>query len=105
MFISFLTTATQQDLWNSVSWDDIDDIKQLYKEQCPRLYHWGLKTENSVLQLLAIDKKMKFDYLQTLIDVYNHYRITYNQLNPDRTYVSILVLCNYKLIMFLINSV
>jgi len=50
--------------------EQIEEIKALYKTQCPVLWNSGMDKDQTFLRILAIGRKHKFEYLQHLVDDY-----------------------------------
>ena len=78
-------------VWSSLEVKDIAAIRQLYEELCPTI-HGAFHTNTPVLQILAIGKKLRFEYLQTLIDMYHCWRTERRAKNPNRRYMVCLCL-------------
>ena len=63
------------DLFAGITTDNLEDIKKLYETQCPSIYNQGMSVDPGLLQVIAIGKKIRIDYLQHLVDVYDRARV------------------------------
>ena len=70
-----------------VKQEDIDEIKSIYEQQCPSIFNQGMNTDNGLLQILAIGKRMSIDYLQYLVDMYDRFRVRMLIEDPNAKYV------------------
>eukprot|EP01084_Bolivina_argentea_P230882 389500_1 len=69
--ISFAVTMPKFDKYFfKISDEDIEEVKRIYKKQCPVIYNSGMDNDFTFLRILAIGRKNKFDYLQHLVDDY-----------------------------------
>mmetsp|Transcript_65391 Transcript_65391/g.104119 ORF Transcript_65391/g.104119 Transcript_65391/m.104119 type:complete len:552 (+) Transcript_65391:40-1695(+) len=75
-----LPTLTQKD-FDSVTADEMQQIINVYKTVCPAIYNQGMKVDQSLLMMLAVQYRIKFEILQYLVDSYNLYRIRGNNTN------------------------
>ena len=48
-----------------------------------------MNTDKGLLQIIAIGRNNKFDYLQNLVDMFDRDRVKHLKLNPDKGYVYI----------------
>ena len=70
--ISSIQTA--QDLEVEIETKDINEIKGIYREQCPAIFNKELEKDNGLLYMLALQKKNGFDLLQQLLTTYDIWR-------------------------------
>ena len=47
----------------------------MYKTQCPAFFHKDLSNDGGMKQILALQRKLQFDYLQNMVDLFDRYRV------------------------------
>ena len=55
--------------------EQIKEIENLYKSQCPVLWNSGMNTEQGLIRLLAVGRKHDLDYVTYCVDDYSRVRI------------------------------
>ena len=81
--LHFVLPNLDANLFDDITTEDIDAIKELYKKQCPTLYNHGMSTEYNLLHVLAIGRKHNLDYIQNLVDIYDRDRVKRLKDNPE----------------------
>jgi len=64
---------------------DIEQVKQLYREQCPIIWNSGMKEDGGFINIVAVGLKNNMDYLQHLVDDYSRDRISRAERTPNWT--------------------
>eukprot|EP01084_Bolivina_argentea_P223945 378801_1 len=78
-FVSLL--QFDQDLFQ-IEPNALQETKELYEKQCPALWTTEMGSDGGFLQMLAIGRKNKIDYMQHLVDDYSRDRIKHmNEIN------------------------
>eukprot|EP01083_Nonionella_stella_P147863 467139_1 len=65
-------------LYDAITPNDVQQIKALYKTQCPAIYNAGMQNDDAFASIAAIGHTHQFDYLQHLVDSF--YRDTINEI-------------------------
>eukprot|EP00486_Rosalina_sp_Unknown_P008280 CAMPEP_0201594154 /NCGR_PEP_ID=MMETSP0190_2-20130828/191552_1 /ASSEMBLY_ACC=CAM_ASM_000263 /TAXON_ID=37353 /ORGANISM="Rosalina sp." /LENGTH=698 /DNA_ID=CAMNT_0048053647 /DNA_START=22 /DNA_END=2119 /DNA_ORIENTATION=- len=71
-------------LFEAITNDDITNTQQLYQNHCAAIYNQGMNTDKGLLQIIAIGRNNKFDYLQNLVDIFDRDRVKHLKDNPDK---------------------
>eukprot|EP01084_Bolivina_argentea_P289808 497728_1 len=58
---------------------EVQETKQLYKVQCPKIYNCGMEKDQAFLILLTVGRKNNFEYVQYLVDDYSRDKVTHIQ--------------------------
>ena len=88
---ALLSTTTIKELYN-ITKQEFEDAVKLYQKQCPAIFNiGGMKSDNSLIYLVAISLKYKFDYIQTMAQIYLRERI---DKYMDETSWSVQDFCN-----------
>ena len=64
-----------KEMFSNIDHTAIEEIRKLYKAQCPAIFNKGMNVDNNLLTILAIGKSIRFEYLQCLVDSYDQFRI------------------------------
>eukprot|EP00486_Rosalina_sp_Unknown_P005103 CAMPEP_0201570448 /NCGR_PEP_ID=MMETSP0190_2-20130828/12727_1 /ASSEMBLY_ACC=CAM_ASM_000263 /TAXON_ID=37353 /ORGANISM="Rosalina sp." /LENGTH=564 /DNA_ID=CAMNT_0047994011 /DNA_START=35 /DNA_END=1726 /DNA_ORIENTATION=+ len=61
---------------------DIEETKEIYKDQCPTIFDQGMETDQAIMKLLAVGRRLNEPYLCFLADMYSRDRL---KAGPDET--------------------
>ena len=67
--------AVTRDVFAKITKGHIGKIKDIYGAQCPSIYNQQMKTDNTILQIIAVGKELGIDYLQHVVDLYDRARV------------------------------
>jgi len=71
----FNALSFDQDAFDAVNENDVEQIKRIYKKHCPVIFNRDMGDDGNLLMMLAFQKKYGVDYLANLLDSFSRYRI------------------------------